>query len=148
MVRRQFENLGDELTKALISGDFSLYARIIDLPFRVAPRDADAYVLADLHALKIDFIAYHGVIAAHGVTDIFRQIRRIEELGPSQARITCTTHIQNDAKRLVEPFETRITVIERRDGWKIQEIESSEGHIKWTLGQVGILDDGNFGTRH
>lgn len=144
----QFSGLGDRLTKALVSGDFELYAAIIWLPFRVTPRDAETYVLHDLPALQIDFDLSHSIIKTNGVTDIFRHVRQIDQIGENRARITCTTHIMARAQRIVDPFQTRIFVRDRGGLWKIYEIESSEGHINWTLGRSEIAPGGRFPTKH
>lgn len=146
MVERQFADLGDKLTTALISGDFGLYASIIVLPFKVTPRDAPAYVMHDLAELQKDFDLYHSIIQTHGVTDIYRHVRQIDLLDDNRALITCTTHIMVRAQRIVDPFETRILVGAHIDSWKIFEIESSEGHINWTLGRGSIAPDGRFST--
>ena len=58
--------------------------------------------------------------------------------------MVCLTHILARAHRLVDPFETRMTMVLRADGWRISEIESSEGHIKWTLGRAAISPGGQF----
>jgi hypothetical protein len=141
---QQLQSIGDRLTTALISGRFDLYRALMQLPLRVVPKDGTAYVLETEPALEDDFNQYHAVLKAHGVTDIFRQFRSSEPEGPDGMVLVATTHIMANAQRIVDPFETRFHVLAYRDDWLIREIESSEGHIKWTLGRAEILPEGQF----
>lgn len=141
---RQLQSIGDRLTTALISGRFDLYRGLMQLPLRIVPKNSTAYVLETEAALADDFNLYHAVIKAHGVTDIFRQLRSFEAEGANGMRLLCTTHIMAKALRIVEPFETCFHVVPVGDDWLIREIESSEGHIRWTLGRTVILPEGQF----
>lgn len=146
MARVDFPEIGDLLTRALVEGDFALYGRVVSLPLAIVPREGTSYVLADVGALREDFELYHAVIRLHGVTDIFRQVLGEADLPTGQVRVHCLTHIMARAHRLVDTFPTRFTLTEGRDGWKISEIESSEGHVTWTLGRAELLPDGRFDT--
>lgn len=139
-----FQSIGDQLTRALISGDFDAYAAIVDLPLIIAPRNAQPYVLADLAELEADFRLYHQIVSVHGVTDIFREVQSWDQPAPDQAQIHCTSHIMVRAQRIIEPFETRMTLVLRDGRWRIAEIESSEGHINWTLGRARVTPSGQF----
>lgn len=144
MPQRHFENLGELLTKALISGDFALYAEVMSVPIWIIPREGQAYHLATMADLQRDFDLYHAIIKTHGVTDIYRQILHFDTLAEDRVLFTCMTHIMVRAQRIVEPFETRMTLRRQDDGWRIAEIESSEGHINWTLGRAAISPDQRF----
>jgi hypothetical protein len=144
MPARRFSEIGDRLTKALIDGDFDLYRSVMDIPLRVAPRDDAAYVLETEAALSEDFDQYHAVIKSQGVTDIFRQVLYVQDIAADRQKMVCLTHILVHAHRLVDPFETSMTLVLRTDGWRISEIESSEGHIKWTLGRAFVGPGGTF----
>lgn len=142
-----FEALGDRLTTALIKGDFELYRACFAFPLSIAPREGRPYVLADIPALREDFELYHAVIRQHGVTDIFRQLVAQEAAGPGRMRFHCLTHLMARAHRLVDPFATHFLMEERPEGWRITQIESSEGHITWTLGRAEISPDGRFDSK-
>ena len=144
MPERAFGVLGDTLTKALIAGDFPLYHSIMVLPLKITPRDATAYVLSDEAALRDDFDLYHSIIKLHGVTDIYREVVAFSPAGPGQVMFHCTTHILVRANRLADPFATRMLLRQDADGWRIAEIESSEGHINWTLGRGAVSASGSF----
>ena len=144
MPAARFSEIGDRLTKGLIDGDFALYRVGMELPLRIAPRDDLPNVLEAEAALRDDFDLYHATIASHGVTDIFRQVLYVEDAAADRQRMVCLTHILARAHRLVDPLETRMTLVLRADGWRISEIESSEGHIKWTLGRAAIGPGGQF----
>lgn len=140
----EFQEIGDRMTRALITGDFGLYRDMMALPLTIQPREGRAYVLQDLPALREDFELYHAVIRQHGVTDIFRQLVGQDDLGPGRLRFHCLTHLMSKAHRLVDPFATRFLMEQRPEGWRIIEIESSEGQITWTLGRTEISPDGRF----
>lgn len=144
MPRAAFDDIGNGLTAALISGDFDSYCALMHLPLRIIPRDGDAYDLTSTTALRDDFAQYHAMIQAQGVTDIFRQMREFQQNDAHSATARVLTHIMVKAHRIVDPFETVFHLTAQGDRWKITCIESSEGHIKWTLGRVGISDQGYF----
>lgn len=144
MPERAFRELGDLLTKALIFGNFELYRSILTLPVRFSPKDGKAYVLSDDQALRDDFDLYVSIIKLHGVTDIYRQFLGYDRLHEGQMSVRWMTHILVRGQRLADPFATRMLVRRAEDGWKIAEIESSEGHLHWTLGRADISPEGKF----
>ena len=147
MPERAFETLADLLTKALISGDFDLYKSIICLPMKFTPKDSEAYVLTSEDALHTDFDLYVSIIRLHGVTDIYRQFLSCEPAGPGPLYISCMTHILVRANLLAEPFASRILVQHDDDGWLFKEIESSEGHLNWTMRRAIATSEGRFQTQ-
>ena len=74
----------------------------------------------------------------------FIEMGLLKEVPDDKMLFTCITHILVRAQRIVEPFQTRMTLHQRPDGWRISEIESSEGHINWTLGKGRISATGRF----
>lgn len=144
MPERLFQTLGDDLTRALVTGDFDLYAAIMALPLTIAPRDGAPYVLADRAALRADFDLYHSIIKLHGVTDIYREVVEYQPVSDGHIRFHFVTHILVRAQRIVEPFASCMLMVRGADGWRIAEIESSEGHINWTRGRARIAPDGTF----
>jgi len=139
-----FQAIGDRLTSALISGDFGLYRSLMILPLRVTPRDGEPYTMHSDDALREDFDLYHKIITMHGVTDIFRDVQRVDLVAPDRAVVTLMTHILQRANRLVDPFAARFHLRCQGDDWRITEIESSDGHINWTLGRASVSDSGQF----
>ncbi|NBZ88512.1 hypothetical protein [Stagnihabitans tardus] len=135
-------DLSDRLTRALITGNFDLYAQVIALPMQFTPRGEKPYVLHTEAELREDFEVYVGIIRTHGVTDIYRKLLTLRQT-PTGVEARCLTHILVRANLLTQPFETRIRAIPTEGGWKIAEIESSEGHIHWSMGQAEIAD-GSF----
>lgn len=148
MPARAFGELGDELTRALVSGDFGLYREVMALPLRIVSRGVGYYLIADEASLRLDFDLYHAVMKLHGVTDIYRRVTTVTEDGKGAARIFAEVHIMVRANRLVEPFDTVIAIRCDADGnWRIHEIESTPGHISWTLGEDGAGTAGRFLSR-
>ena len=147
MPERAFQELGELLTKALISGDFALYRSILTLPMKFTPRDGPSYTLLDEAALREDFDLYVAIIRLHGVTDIYRQVLDYVPDGADRVAVQVVTHILVRANLLVAPFQTRIRLQNGAGGWRIAEIESSEGHLNWTLGRATVSPAGQFETR-
>lgn len=142
MPDRAIPELSDLLTRALIGGDFAQYRTLVTLPMQFTPRGERPYVLTTEADLRADFDLYVGIIRTHGVTDIYRKLLGVHrtEQG-AEARLL--THILVRARLLAEPFETRMRLVQGDEGWKIAEIESSEGHIHWTMGRAEV-SDGRF----
>lgn len=136
-----FSEIGDRLTEALITGDFGLYQRVMELPLTIVPLGEDPYVLADEVALRRDFDLYHDVLKLHGVTDIFREVRGVFEEEDGVHRILCRVHIMVHANRIAEPFLSEMRIRLRAGLWRIVEIRSLAAHIDWTLGGTGQGQD-------
>lgn len=139
-----FLELGERLTRALLTGDFALYRHSLTLPVKFIAQTGGAYELASETALKEDFDLYVGVLKLHGVTDIYRQLRRLDATSADATCIYWTTHILARANLLTEPFPTRMLVRLGAEGWRIAEIESSEGHLNWTQGKARLTREGRF----
>ena len=144
MPERAFRELGDLLTKALIGRNFELYQSILALPVRFAPKDGKAYVLTTETALREDFDLYASIIRLHGVTDIYRQYLGHEPAENGRMAVHWITHILVRGQRLADPFPTRMLVGHDATGWRIAAIDSSEGHLNWTLGRADVSSDGKF----
>lgn len=137
MPERSIANLSDLLTRALLTGNFALYRQITTLPLHFVPRGEPAYVLTTEAELEADFRLYVDIIRLHGVTDIYRKLLGVTPT-ETGAEARWLTHILVRAVLLAEPFETRMRAIKVDEAWKIAEIESSEGHIHWTMGQAEV----------
>ena len=138
-----FRVVGERLTQALISGDFDLYAQVMDLPLRIEPRAGEPYEMKDTAELQTDFDLYHDHIKLHRVTDIHREIQQIDT--PDEDHITATVkmNILSDANRVVDPFFSVMHLHRTAQGWRFFLIQSPLGHINWTLGK-GRIEDGSF----
>lgn len=128
-----FSEIGDTLTRALVTGDFGLYQQVMQLPLTIVPIGEDAYVLTDDAALFRDFDLYHQVLKLHSVTDIFREVRGVIDEGDGVHRILCRVHIMARANRIAEPFNSEMLIRLNGGIWRIIEIRSVAEHIDWTL---------------
>ncbi|MDQ2089903.1 hypothetical protein [Marimonas arenosa] len=143
MPAKVFRELGEHLTRALITGDFDLYRQVMSLPVRIEPRHGKPYVMETAADLKQDFELYHEMVKLHGITDIYREVLESEELENGRVAVTCLVHMLRAAGRAIDPFRAVFHMRETPDGWRFLRIQSSLGHINWTLGQGGI-EDGSF----
>lgn len=139
-----FQALGDRLTKALLTADFDLYRSILTLPVTFSPRGGKAYTLRTETALREDFDLYVSIIKLHGVTDIYRRFLGTEQHADGKVSVRVMTHILVRATLLTEPFDTRMWLVPEDSGWRIAEIESSEGHLSWALGKALVSPAGIF----
>lgn len=135
MVERAFLDIGDRLTRALLSGDFGLYRDLIALPLTITPRGAAPYVIGDEDELRREFDLYHAVLRTNSVTDIFREVKDVTQPEPGSAVVRVTTHILQRANRVADPFETRFFMRDQDGVWRITAIESAPPHVRWLLGQ-------------
>lgn len=143
MPARIFRELGERLTTALIKGDFGLYKQVMALPLRIEPRDGKPYSLETEAELKEDFELYHEMNKLHGITDIYREVLDIAADHGDGLRVSCLVHLLRKTGRAVDPFRAVMHMRETPEGWRFHRVESSLGHINWTLGQGGI-GDGSF----
>ncbi len=139
-----FSDIGDTLTRALVTGDFGLYQKVMQLPLTIVPLGEPAYVLHDDAALWRDFDLYHQVLKLHGVTDIFREVRGVIDDGNEIYRIQCRVHVMVRANRIVEPFHSEMLIRMHAGQWQIVEIRSVAAHIDWTLGKADISPSHDF----
>ncbi len=128
-----FSDIGDTLTRALVTGDFGLYQQVMQLPLTIVPLGEMPYVLKDEAALFRDFDLYHQVLKLHSVTDIFREVRGVINEGDDVHRILCRVHIMARANRIAEPFNSEMLIRLKSGIWRIIEIRSVAEHISWTL---------------
>ena len=143
MDAKGFEDIGNRLTTALLTGDLALYLQLIRLPLRIEAAGAYAYDLTDEAAVAEDMGLYHDVLTLHGVTDIDREVMGFRPEGEG-VNVTCRVNIVAKAHRVVEPFRTDMLLVPAPGGWRIARIASQPGHIDWTLGQASIDTAGNF----
>ncbi|WP_317133905.1 cupin domain-containing protein [Tropicibacter oceani] len=130
-----FEPIGENLTRALISGDFALYETLFELPTTITGRDGTSYVIRDRAALEKDFALYRHMIRMHSLTDIVRDIQSREFLdGGTRKRVTAKVHLLSGAQLVMDPVLSHFWLHDGPDGWRITSIESSRDHINWTLG--------------
>lgn len=137
MVEAAFAEIGNRLTRALLTDDFALYQSVMALPLRIVPRGDPAYVLEDESALRQDFDLYHRSIRTAGITDIYREVDHVipEDSG---FRVFCRVHIMARAHRLAEPHRSEMLLLPSEAGLRIAEIISAPEHIDWTLGRRSI----------
>lgn len=128
-----FSEIGETLTRALVTGDFGLYQQVMQLPLTIVPIGEASYLLKDDAALFRDFDLYHQVLKLHGVTDIFREVRGVIDDGDGVHRIQVRVHIMARANRIAEPFHSEILIRLKGGSWRIIEIRSVAEHIDWTL---------------
>lgn len=130
----EFIAKGEQLTKALITGDFDLYRSVMDLPLRIEPRGGKSYTMTTVEELEQDFGLYRKAIRARGITDIYRQLRELRMIAANLCKATCLMHILAGAMLVVEPFTTVMTLRKIDGDWRFFLIQSPLGHINWTLG--------------
>jgi len=136
-----FSSIGDQLTSALLAGDFEQYREVIELPLTIIPTDETPYTLTDEAALLRDFQLYHVVLKLHGVTDIFREMRGVIDEGAGHHRILFRVHMMVRANRIADPFQSEMLIRQRDGQWRILEIRSLAAHIDWTRGGTGSGQD-------
>lgn len=139
-----FIELGERLTKALITQDFELYEQVMDLPLTLEPRGHTPYTLTTIDELRADFDLYCDHIRLHGITDIYREAKEVETLSDDLTVIVCDIHLLSGGARTVPPFTGVMTMHRCADDVvRFSRIQSSLGHLNWTIGR-GVIDKGRF----
>lgn len=135
MPERAFHELGNDLTQALIAGDFPLYAGIMAMPLRIVPKGGQDYVLTTPQALRRDFDLYVTALKAAGVTDIYREVLDVRPEGGGCHRVFCRVHVMARAHRIAEPHGSEMLLVPVITGFRISEIVATPDHIDFTLGR-------------
>lgn len=139
-----FAAISENLTKALVNNDLELYRSLFQLPVTIVPREGIPYLLSTEEEFAEDFRLYAQSMQLNHVTDIFREVQSKEISKNGLKHVRARVHLLNNANRVVAPFETNFYLSESEDGWRIVRIESSLGHINWTLGMARITPDQTF----
>ncbi|MEM8729639.1 MAG: hypothetical protein AAGF79_06930 [Pseudomonadota bacterium] len=143
----EFTILERNLTRALLTEDFELYRSLFHLPLHNVPRGGEAYDLTTDAALREDFVLYVQALKIQRVTDIYRRVLAISELDTDWVEVTVETNILGSTGRVVAPFHTQFVLRPRDGDWRITQVCSSFGHIRWTRGLADI-SDGQFEDLH
>lgn len=133
-----FDILQEDLTKALISGNFRLYQSLMHLPLHLHPTGGKGYTLDTTAALEEDFQLYHQALSIQRATDIYRKVLAFSTPEPGWSEVTVETNILGSTGRIVEPFQTQFTLRLFDCGWRITQIRSSLGHVRWSRGMADI----------
>lgn len=144
MNRAEYLEIGERLTQALVDGDYALFRSIADLPFHTNPIHGTAYVLRTEAELLADFELYHRNAQLHHLRDIYRDVREITQSDSGVVSVSMRMELLSSSGRIVEPFVTVQHLHKIDDTWRIFRIDSSIGHINWTLGRATIGPDGSF----
>lgn len=144
MLADVFRTQTDRLTQSLIAAKFPEYRDLMHLPLLIEPVNGNPYSMHTEEELKDDFDLYCGMIRSQRVTDIYRELIGIEERPDGEVEFVCMTEILSGGTRVVHPFPTYFRMMDTGTDWKIRRIQSSEGHINWTLGRAQITEDGQF----
>ncbi len=144
MTPEVFSQIESNLTRALLTRDFDLYKTLFHLPNSVLPHGGDPYTLNTDDEMREDFELYTNALRVQRATDIYRQTTSVSQMEPDQIEVTVETNILGSTGRVVEPFHTQF-VLGLRDGeWRIVQVRSSFGHLRWTRGLAKINTAGRF----
>jgi hypothetical protein len=138
MTVEAFTAIGDRLTAALMTGDFSIYLQVMSLPLQVEPYGSPVYVLSSEAELKQDFDLYVAALRAAGITDIWREVRAVAGLDNGSVRVQCRVHLMAHAHRVSEPFASEMWLVQRGGSFQIAKIIATVAHIDWTLGKAPL----------
>ncbi|MEM9551578.1 MAG: hypothetical protein AAGA05_10410 [Pseudomonadota bacterium] len=135
-----FRQITEQLTTALITGDFALYQSVIMLPFRTEPREGQPYTLETVAELEQDFDLYCKAMTLNRVTDIYREILDVRAPASDRSMVRVITHILSNSDRVVHPFETEFEMRKTSEGWRVSVVRSAIGHINWSRGRAHIAN--------
>lgn len=144
MTSEVFSQIEANLTQALLTRDFDLYKTLFHLPNTVLPLGGDPYTIGTDEEMREDFKLYSSALHVQRATDIHRRTTSVAQMLPDQIEVTVETNILGSTGRLVEPFTTQF-ILGLRDGeWRIIQVRSSFGHLRWSRGLAKINTAGRF----
>lgn len=136
--RAIYRDIGERVTRALVSGAFELFEDAVSLPLKLVPRAGPVQQIDTRENLQRTFEAYHRQGRLHNVTDLYRDVFSAEHTRDDEITVRFRLHILAGATRIVEPFTSTHVLRQTGADWRIAEILTPLGHVNWLLGRGGI----------
>lgn len=139
----------NEVSDAVLVGDFDRYARMVDLPYLIHTLNARLLVLT-LDDLRPTAQALHDSLRAHGVTHYERVAREAEYVQRDRIEGWHHTHLISHGERVNYPHVSKHTLVRRGDRWLFSEAHYAIKTDRWPVTRevmeeqfrLGVHEDG------
>ena len=122
----------NQVSEAVLTGNFDRYAAMIDLPYLV--HTETARLLVSLREeLRPTFDALHETLRAQGVTHYERVARAADYVDRGRIEGWHHTHLIAGGERLNYPHVSRHTLVLRDEGWRFSEAHYAIEVDRWPV---------------
>lgn len=134
-----YQSALNEVSAAVLAGDFDRYARMIDLPYLVHTENARLLV-STRDALRPTFDALHQTLTDQGVTHYERVARAADYVHRDRIEGCHHTHLISHGERLNCPHVARHAIVRRGDYWLFSEAHYAIRADRWPVTRE-VLED-------
>lgn len=112
----------NDVSAAVLAGDYAAYLRRIDLPYLLSTLEADL-VLHSAEDLRPTFDAVHDMLHRNGATHYERIAREAAFTRADRIEGWHFTHVIAGGQRVIAPWAARQALVLRADGWRFSEAD-------------------------
>lgn len=129
----------DELSTAVLVGDWDTYRSHVAMPFTLITETATLVVDTEEN-LRAGFDNFHNMLKFQKVTHYIRLVDTAVELGDMLISGRYTSHVMAGAHRIIPPFRSNMTLRLNGNRWSAAAITSSISNMQWPI-QMPRVDD-------
>lgn len=142
---RMFQTFLDDVTIAVMAGDFDTFAAHVSLPFHLVTESARLVVTTEAD-LRAGFDDFQQTLKVQHVTDMIRLAESAAFLSEDQISGRYVTHLLANGHRAVPPFSSQMELRREAGIWRTASISNSLYNHRWPL-MVPEVKHGTDGTR-
>jgi hypothetical protein len=127
----------DDLSAAVLTGDWETYRRHVALPFTLVTETATLIVDTEEN-LRAGFDSFHNMLQFQRVTQYIRLVETAVELGEGLISGRYTSHVIAGAYRIVPPFTSTTTLRLTGNTWRAVSITSAISNMQWPVNLLRV----------
>jgi hypothetical protein len=127
----------DDLSTAVLQGDWETYRRHVTLPFTLVTETATLVVDTE-DSLRAGFDSFHSMLQFQRVTQYIRLVEAAVELGEGLISGRYTSHVIAGAHRIVPPFTSTTTLRLIGNVWCAVSITSAISNMQWPVSLIRV----------
>ena len=132
MPELRFQDWLDRVERTFFEDDFEGYAAACALPLTIVTRTA-TNVVADRDDLRAGFDAWRDMLRSHGVTDMVRTARDVEQLGDGLIVGRYDTRLLAGSQLILPPFASSMALKLEDGAWKAALVSSGIGNSEFPI---------------
>lgn len=130
----------DEISAAVMAGDWDAYRACIDLPCRIISHDENKLVETE-DDLRAGFDSFRETLRAQHVTDYIHIVRSADRLDDTLISGNYVSHLLAGGQRVMPPFVSQMTLRLVGNRWRATSVTNSLAKARWPLVRLQIHPD-------
>ena len=131
--RKLAEAFLEEISRAGQDGDIETIVGMAAIPYRRLTQTHDMLIESDADCRR-DVVAYLDNLEALGTDLAHRRVREARPFGGRYIEFIYETQLLSKGRYVIQPFETRMVLLRKPEGFKMIELEWSLETFGWTSG--------------